>query len=96
MFCSKCGKQIDDEALTCPGCGCATDNYHYERRLQQVSYEQREAAPPVTIVNNNTVNATAYAVQRTRRHHNILFDLLMICITSGLWIIWMIFRPKYY
>lgn len=27
MFCSKCGKQIDDEALICPACGCATANY---------------------------------------------------------------------
>ena len=26
MFCSKCGKQIDDEAMFCPSCGCATKN----------------------------------------------------------------------
>ncbi|MBQ6996866.1 MAG: zinc ribbon domain-containing protein [Oscillospiraceae bacterium] len=28
MFCSKCGKQIADEAIICPTCGCATANYH--------------------------------------------------------------------
>ena len=28
MFCSKCGKQIADEAIICPACGCATANYH--------------------------------------------------------------------
>lgn len=28
MFCSKCGKEIADEALICPACGCATANYH--------------------------------------------------------------------
>lgn len=24
MFCSKCGKEIDDEAVVCVHCGCAT------------------------------------------------------------------------
>ena len=28
MFCSKCGKEIADEAIICPQCGCATSNYH--------------------------------------------------------------------
>ena len=23
MYCSKCGKEIMDEAVICPGCGCA-------------------------------------------------------------------------
>ncbi len=27
MFCSKCGKEIMDEAVVCPNCGCATQNY---------------------------------------------------------------------
>lgn len=27
MFCKKCGKEIDDSAVICPNCGCATDNY---------------------------------------------------------------------
>ena len=27
MFCSKCGKEIMDEAVICPNCGCATANY---------------------------------------------------------------------
>lgn len=27
MFCSKCGKEIMDEAVVCPNCGCATNNY---------------------------------------------------------------------
>ena len=25
-FCSKCGKEIMDEAIVCPGCGCAVVN----------------------------------------------------------------------
>lgn len=27
MYCKKCGKEINDEAVVCPNCGCATDNY---------------------------------------------------------------------
>ncbi len=27
MFCKKCGKELDDEAIFCPNCGVATDNY---------------------------------------------------------------------
>ena len=25
MFCSKCGKEVDDEAVVCLGCGCAVN-----------------------------------------------------------------------
>ena len=27
MFCSKCGKEISDEAVICPNCGVPTSNY---------------------------------------------------------------------
>lgn len=27
MFCSKCGTQINDEAVICPNCGCKTENF---------------------------------------------------------------------
>lgn len=26
MFCTNCGKEIDDNAVVCPGCGVPTDN----------------------------------------------------------------------
>ncbi len=26
MFCKTCGKEINDNAVICPNCGCATDN----------------------------------------------------------------------
>lgn len=32
MFCSKCGKEIMDEAVVCPNCGCATNNYNSQRQ----------------------------------------------------------------
>ena len=28
MFCSKCGKELVDEALICPHCGCGTSNFN--------------------------------------------------------------------
>lgn len=27
MYCTNCGKEIDDKAVVCPHCGVATDNY---------------------------------------------------------------------
>lgn len=27
MFCRKCGKELFDEAVVCPNCGCTTNNY---------------------------------------------------------------------
>ena len=27
MYCNKCGKEIDYNAVICPSCGCATDKY---------------------------------------------------------------------
>ena len=33
-FCEKCGKEILDEAVVCPGCGCAI-----EKRAKQISYD---------------------------------------------------------
>lgn len=30
-YCSKCGKEILDEAVICPHCGCAADNRKLDR-----------------------------------------------------------------
>ena len=27
MYCTKCGAMLDDSAVICPRCGCATQNY---------------------------------------------------------------------
>ena len=91
MFCSKCGKEINDEAVVCVHCGCAT-----EKMRQQESVKDQ----PIIINNNNSASSSAAAsaavVGRVRRKRSLLFDLFMICITGGLWIIWMFIRPKYY
>ena len=28
MFCTHCGKEIAENAVICPGCGCPTDNFY--------------------------------------------------------------------
>ena len=52
------------------------------------------------INNNNSASASAAAAAgvggRVKRKYSLLLDILMICFTGGLWIIWMILRPKYY
>ena len=41
MFCSKCGKEIADEAVVCPNCGCATRNsYSTKNNVTVESQEQ--------------------------------------------------------
>ncbi len=93
MFCSKCGKEIDDAAVICVHCGCPTQNYRDDRQAKE---------QPIIINNSASTSATASAASaaavngRVRRKYSVPFDIFMICITGGLWIIWMIFRPKYY
>ncbi len=91
MFCTKCGKEIDNEAVVCVHCGCATGNF-------QKSNNQGKEQQPIIINNSASASAaTATTVGvRVKRKYSLLGDLLMICFTGGLWIIWMILRPKYY
>ena len=35
MYCSKCGNQIDDEAVVCPSCGVATENFNKKSTNQE-------------------------------------------------------------
>ena len=90
MFCSKCGKEINDEAVVCVHCGCATKN---------LKEENKQNDQPIIINNNNSTSSSAAAAAsaggQVRRKYSLLFDIFMICITGGLWIIWMVLRPKY-
>ena len=77
MFCYKCGKEIDDEAIVCVHCGAKTKNL------------KKDEKKPVTVVNQNTNTGGTPII------YSGLLDFIMILLTSGLWIIWMICRPKY-
>lgn len=85
MYCQKCGKEIDNEAVVCVFCGVATSNMQKNSNSSQ----------PI-VINNSAAASSSAIAHGGRRRHSILFDIFMICITGGLWIIWMIFRPKYY
>lgn len=92
MFCYKCGKEIDDSAVVCVHCGVATQNMRQHG-------QQNSQGPPIVINNSSSSSAAASAAAssgKIRRKRSLLFDIFMICITGGLWIIWMIIRPKYY
>ena len=88
MFCYKCGKEIDDEAVVCIHCGVSTKNMKENDNQKNI------------IINNSASSSTSttanYCSKKIRKHHSTLFDIFMICITCGLWIIWMLIRPKYY
>lgn len=85
-YCKYCGEKIPEDAVMCTHCG------------RQV--EELKSSKPDNIIINNSASSSASASNINqgpiRRKHSILFDLFMICITGGLWIIWMIIRPKYY
>ena len=34
MYCKNCGEKLDDMAVVCPKCGCATDNYRANGKAQ--------------------------------------------------------------
>lgn len=86
MYCSKCGKEIDNEAVICVHCGVATQNM----------FNKKEQ--PIIINNSASSSASAASSSnngRIRKKHSLLLDIILIFLTGGLWIFWMIFRPKY-
>jgi hypothetical protein len=69
--------------------------------VQQPPVVQQPYTPPIIINNSSSSSASAAAAAvaspvRLRRKHSLIFDIFMLCITCGLWGIWMILRPKYY
>ena len=83
MFCHHCGKEIDDNAVVCVHCGVETKNLNKQNDRQ------------INIVNQSSSTAQD-SNKGTPRVYNAGVDLLMIFLTGGLWIFWIICRPKYY
>ena len=95
MFCAKCGKEIDDSAVVCVGCGSATANM--QKHKQETV--QNPNQPPIIINNSSSSSAAASAAAAAggmRRRRSRGFDIFMLIMTCGLWGIWMALRPKYY
>lgn len=84
MYCYNCGKKIDDKAVVCVHCGVETKN-------------MKSSTDKNIVINNSASSSSAATNTSTKRKkkYNLLIDLIMICVTCGLWIIWMLIRPKY-
>ena len=83
-FCKHCGQLIPEDAVICTHCG---------RQVEAIGTTKDQ---PIIINNNNSAAASSSAVSGGRRKYSTLFDIIMIICTGGLWIIWMLLRPKYY
>lgn len=83
MYCYNCGKEIDDKAVVCVHCGVETKNMNSKKDKN------------IVINNSASSSSTSTSPQKVKKKHNLLLDLILICCTGGLWIIWMIIRPKY-
>ena len=91
--CPKCAELLFGDANYCPNC---------KDLLSNITINEQQRNPNNIIINNVTSSSSsASAINnnvniRVRRKYNIILDLFMICITGGLWLIWMLIRPKYY
>ncbi len=59
MFCTHCGKQINDEAVVCPGCGVPTNNTGFDKATTSYQPNQGYQQP----VNNSIPNRYAQNYQ---------------------------------
>lgn len=50
MFCYKCGQEIDDEAVICLHCGCATKNYGKRTAAVPKEFAQDGVSPKSRLV----------------------------------------------
>ena len=69
MFCSKCGKEIDNEAIICPMCGCATANYH-----------QAFIAHNTQSQNDNTYSQDYVAIKEFEDKVKSVYSVGVICL----------------
>jgi len=83
MFCHNCGKEISNKAVVCVHCGVETKNLSNKNNDKQIN-----------IVNQSSSSATTNKKDEPIIYNGFV-DLIMFFCTGGLWIFWMIFRPKY-
>lgn len=75
MYCRKCGKQIDDEAVVCVHCGVATKDPEAPAQAQQ---------PVIHIVNNNTnTNTNVNANNINSYVHKKKWTAFWLCLFLG-------------
>lgn len=42
MYCTNCGSNLDDKAVICPHCGCATENYYKHMEAMQKNKHKKQ------------------------------------------------------
>lgn len=72
MFCSKCGKEIDNEAVICPHCGVPTQNYQAPQQQPNVVINNSNAN-----VNTNVVGGVGMVSPKSK------IVALLLCIFLG-------------
>lgn len=81
-FCKFCGEKIDFHCVVCIKCG---------RQVEEL----KTSGEPIVINNSASSSSVSTGMQKRKKKYNILLDIVLIFCTAGLWIIWMIIRPKY-
>jgi hypothetical protein len=72
MYCSNCGVQIDDRAISCPSCGVPTKNYEAQ------AYRPQTNAQPIVIHNSNVnTNTNASGATYLRKSKWVAFFLCL-------------------
>lgn len=85
-FCKHCGESIDDDCVICPKCG---------KQVESLKNDQIIINNSASSSASSSASAASSIPKRRKKKYNILVDLILICCTGGLWIIWMLIRPKY-
>ncbi len=83
MFCHNCGKEISNKAVVCVHCGVETKNFKGKNDKQ------------INIVNQSSSSSGISHRRQEPIVYNGFVDFIMFCLTGGLWLIWIICRPKY-
>jgi predicted RNA-binding Zn-ribbon protein involved in translation (DUF1610 family) len=90
--CTSCGAGIpvDNSQLSgiCKFCGNA---YVVEKAIKGDTINTYNNAP---IINVNNISSQS-PITATPKQYNVFVDFFMFFLTGGLWLFWMIARPKY-
>ena len=83
-YCKFCGAQIPFDAVVCTNCG---------RQVEDI----KSAEKPIIINNSAAASSSATSIQpgRRKKHYSLFWDIVLTCFTGGLWLIWVLIRPKY-
>lgn len=95
-YCKHCGELIDKDCVICPKCGKQVESLGGGK--DQPIIINNSASNSASSSASSSASAAASASTgktRVKKRYSLLLDLFLIFITCGLWIFWMIFRPKY-